>query len=104
MKARLTLFKSQLPRKVRKLSTKQRQAIARDIAEEARNMAPVLTGRYRDGFGVEVSGSIVRVVNTDDTAIHKEYGTSKAPAHAALTNAAMGYGTYTGTRPRKGKR
>ncbi|MFI5504465.1 hypothetical protein ACFLIN_03760 [Corynebacterium kutscheri] len=104
MTARFVLFRSQLPRKVRELSMNRRKEIAHTIATEAKSSAPVLTGRYQAGISVEVSGTQIMVVDTDDTAIHKEYGTSKAPAHAALTNAAMRYGTYSGTRPRRGRR
>lgn len=78
----------------------QRMKIAAQIANNARAAAPVLTGRYRDGIAVESDGLTVRVVDNDETAIHKEYGTSDTPAHAALTNAAIEYGSYSGTQPR----
>ena len=68
----------------------QRMKIAAQIANSARAAAPVLTGRYRDGIAVE----------SDGLTIHKEYGTSDTPAHAALTNAAIEYGRYSGTQPR----
>ncbi len=69
------------------------------MADDARAAAPVLTGKYRDGVGVTVSGTDVKLVDEDDLAIHKEYGTSDTPAHATLINAASAYGTYHGRRP-----
>lgn len=79
----------------------RRKEIAGEIAADARNRAPVVTGAYRGGIGVETNSDEVRVVDNDDDAIHKEYGTSDTPAHAALTNAAMQYGRYSGTMPRR---
>lgn len=100
MRAHLTLYRDQLRRETRAESLKGRREIATRIANDARGSAPVLTGAYRDGMTVETSGSTVRVVDNDPDAIHKEYGTSDTPAHASLTNAAMQYGRYSGTRPR----
>lgn len=101
---RLTVYHSKLPRLVRQRSVEERTEIASQIAADARAQAPRLTGAYAQGIAVEVDGTLVRVVDNDDTAIHKEYGTSRTPAHAALTNAAMSYGRYSGTRPRGGRR
>lgn len=78
----------------------QRAQIAHMAAEDARSTAPVLTGEYRDGIGVVVDGEDVSIVDEDPTAIHKEYGTSRTPAHATLINAASGYGIYVGAMPR----
>lgn len=100
MMARLTIFHSKLPKEVRRQSLRDREKIARNIAADARAAAPVLTGEYRDGISVDTQGTLVKVVDNDDTALHKEYGTSDTPAHAALTNAASSYGRYSGTRPR----
>lgn len=101
--ARLTLYPSVIRRSSRTLSIPGRVKIAHEIAAEGRGVAPMRSGRYRSGIGVETSGTSVRVVNNDDDAIHKEYGTSKTPAHAAITNAAMRKGKYSGTRPRGGR-
>lgn len=101
MSARLTIFPDRATRRARRLSLPEIEDVAGQIADLARSSAPVLTGAYRNRIGVEVEGTQVRVVDTDDTAIHKEYGTSDTPAHAALTNAAMGFGRYSGTRPRR---
>lgn len=60
----------------------------------------MLTRAYRDGISVAVEGVTVKVIDSDDDAIHKEYGTSDTPAHAALTTAAMAHGKYSGMRPR----
>ncbi|MGB6246110.1 HK97 gp10 family phage protein [Gordonia sp. (in: high G+C Gram-positive bacteria)] len=81
-------------------SVEQRAQIAHRAASDARTEAPVLTGAYRDGVTVLVDGADVTISDTDETAIHKEYGTSDTPAHATLINAASRYGTYYGARPR----
>ncbi|MFC3850075.1 hypothetical protein ACFORJ_07840 [Corynebacterium hansenii] len=100
MRAILTLYREQLRRETKRETLEGRREIANQIVNDARGAAPVLTGAYRGGMSVEVSGGTVTVVDTDDDAIHKEYGTSDTPAHAALTNAAMAYGRYSGMRPR----
>lgn len=100
MRYRITLHPQALQRDARLLSYDGRKEVADQIANDARSAAPVLTGAYAGGIAVEASGNQVRVVDNDDTAIHKEYGTSDTPAHAALTNAAANYGRYSGTRPR----
>lgn len=99
--ARLTLYRQALRAEARQESMSRRKEIAGEIAADARNRAPVVTGAYRGGIGVEANSDEVRVVDNDDDAIHKEYGTSDTPAHAALTNAAMQYGRYSGTMPRR---
>lgn len=99
--ARLTLYRQALRAEARRESMSRRKEIAGEIAADARNRAPVVTGAYRGGIGVETNSDEVRVVDNDDDAIHKEYGTSDTPAHAALTNAAMQYGRYSGTMPRR---
>ncbi|MEJ6013287.1 hypothetical protein WG936_05480 [Corynebacterium sp. H127] len=86
---------------MRQQSLQSRAELAHQIAEAARANAPVLTGEYASGIGVEISGTQVSVVDNDETAIHKEYGTSDTPAHAALTSAAMAFGRYSGMRPRR---
>ena len=101
MSVKVTLYRNVLFRQARKLSTPDRKDIALKIAADARAAAPVYRGDYRAGMGVEVSGDTIRAVDNDDAAIHKEYGTSDTPAHAALTHAAMKYGRYSGTRPRR---
>lgn len=53
----------------------RKKRIANQIANEARANAPVLTRAYRDGIGVAVEGMTVKVIDSDDDAIHKEYGT-----------------------------
>ena len=100
MAAKVTLYPAKLRAQIRRQSLPQRQRIADEVAAEAQSNAPVLTGVYRDGIHVTVTGTTVTVVDTDDTALHKEYGTSDTPAHAALTNAAMRRGRYQGMRPR----
>lgn len=103
MTARVTIFPERAVREATQVARPDLVKIAGMIAGDASGFAPVLTGRYSQSFTVETSQG-VRVVSTDDTAIHKEYGTSDTPAHAALTEAAMRYGVYRGTRPRGGGR
>ena len=75
----------------------QLQAASRDgriqraeaAAEKARADAPVVSGAYRDGIGVDVSGDEVTLVDDDPDAMFKEYGTVDTPAHSVLTNAAQ---------------
>lgn len=99
--ARLTLFDSFSRRAAVVLSTPRRRDMAKEIAGEARAAAPVLTGDYRDGIGVESSGTSVSVVDDDPDAIYKEYGTVDTPAHAVLTDAARRRGRYSGWQPRR---
>lgn len=103
MSARLTIFDEVAVMEARKISRPDLIKVAGRISSDARGFAPRLTGRYAGSFSVDTSDG-VRVRSLDDTAIHKEYGTSKTPAHAALTEAAMRYGKYTGTRPRGRRR
>lgn len=98
---RVTVYKAEAEREARRLSTEDRVRIAHEIAHEAIAAAPVLTGEYRSGIGVEVSGETVRVVDNDPTAGFKEFGTSTTPAHATLTDAARKHGRYTGVQPRR---
>ena len=105
MFAHLTIYKD----RVRKYATREgsfdgRMEIAEEIAADARALAPIVTGAYRNGIHVRADDAFsVSVVDDDETAIHKEYGTSDTPAHAALITAAMKYGRYRGMRPRKGR-
>ena len=96
---RITIFDKQARREAREGSQKGLVEIAEQIAEDAQGFAPELTGRFAASFYVDDTDG-VRVASADDTAIHKEYGTSDTPAHASLTEAAMQYGKYSGTRPR----
>lgn len=104
MVARVTVFHDRLPSMVRKETVDSRREIANEIAGEARSTAPRLTGAFSSGISVEVDGATVRVVNNDPDAIHKEYGTSRTPAHATMTSASMARGRYSGMRPRGGRR
>lgn len=100
MSARVTVYAAQAIAEARRISTARRVQIAGEIAAEAQADAPVLTGAYRNGISVEVSGDQVSVVDFDPDAVYKEYGTSDTPAHASLTEAAMHHGKYTGWQPR----
>lgn len=100
MTVRVTVFPAQAIAEALKISTPKRVEIANEIAAEARATAPVRTGEYRDGIGVEVSGDRVAAVDNDPESVYKEYGTSDTPAHAVLTEAAMRHGRYSGWQPR----
>lgn len=100
MSARLTIFAQQARAEAREVSHERRSEIAREVAGQARGAAPVLTGAYRSGIGVAVSGKSVSVIDTDPDAIHKEYGVKHRPAHGVLTAAAQRAGKYRGMRPR----
>lgn len=93
---RVTVYAEQAIAEARQISTDDRVKIAEAAASGARSAAPVLTGAYRGGIGVETSGDQVSIVDTDPDAVYKEYGTSDTPAHMALTNSARQYGRYTG--------
>jgi hypothetical protein len=97
---RVTIFPAQAIREARRISTDDRKRIAEEIASDARSSAPVLTGEFRSGIGVESDGDHVAVVDNDPTAGYKEYGTSDTPAHATLTDAARKRGRYSGIQPR----
>lgn len=98
---RITIFHETAIREAARLSTPEREQIAERIAADAKSSAPVVSGRYRNGIHVTVEGDQVRVVDDDEAAIHKEYGTSDTPAHAVLTDAARKRGKYTGTTPKR---
>lgn len=97
---RITIYDAEVERLVREVTTEDRAQIAHQAAGDARNAAPVVTGEYRGGIGVEVDGDTVRIVDNDPEAGFKEYGTSDTPAHAVLTDAARKYGRYSGIQPR----
>lgn len=101
--ARLTVYHKVAQEKAKELSRPDLVKVAGNIAGDASGFAPRRTGRYASSFSVDTSEG-VRVVSSDTTSIHKEYGTSDTPAHAALTEAAMRHGKYSGTRPRGRRR
>ena len=80
----------------RHLSTTERVEIAHDVVSAHRDSAPVVSGAYRDGPTVVVTGDNVSVVQRDPDGIYKEYGTEDTPVHATMTNAARQFGRYTG--------
>jgi hypothetical protein len=100
MAVRVTIYRDELLREARRLSTPQRVEIAHEAAGDAVADAPVLTGEYRDGIGVETAGDSVKIVDNDPESFWKEFGTSDTPAHATLIEAAKRYGTYSGMQPR----
>lgn len=102
--ARVTVFSAIAIAEARRISTPRRIEIANEAAAEAIGRAPVETGEYRNGIHVEVSGDQVSVVDDDETAIHKEYGTSDTLAHAVLTDAVRKHGKYTGMQPKRSRR
>lgn len=93
---RTQVYRSQAVQDAYESSTEDRAKIAHLAGDDARGTAPVLTGAYRSGISVMVSGSTVKLVDDDPDAIYKEYGTSSTPAHMTLTAAASRYGRYSG--------
>ena len=99
-KVKLTLYRRQILRDLRRQTVPARKKIAEEIVSQAKSVAFILTGTYHDDIGTNTRGTTVRVVDNDELAIHKEYGTADTPAHAVLTGAAMRFGRYQGMRPR----
>lgn len=60
------------------------RARAQRSADEARRLAPVDSGKYRDSIHVEETEDGARVVADADHAVHVEFGTEDTPAHAPL--------------------
>lgn len=102
--ARVTVFGAIAKAEARRISTPRRIDIAEEAAAEATARAPVESGEYRNNIHVEVGGDDVSLVDDDETAIHKEYGTSDTPAHAVLTDAVRKHGRYTGMQPKGSRR
>lgn len=100
MAAQVTIYDDIARREAYRISTPKRVVIAHEIAGEGRASAPVRSGEYRDGIGVQVDGDRVSAVDEDPESIYKEYGTHTTPAHAVLTEAAMRHGRYSGWQPR----
>ncbi|MGW0043475.1 HK97 gp10 family phage protein [Rhodococcus sp. NPDC003348] len=100
MSARVTVYHDRARAEARAISFDDRVDIANEAAQAARATAPVLTGEYRDGIAVEVDGDRVLLVDNDEDAVFKEYGTVDTPPHAVMTNAASQHGRYSGWRPR----
>lgn len=97
---RITVYPDEVYRLARELSTDGRYTIASQAADAARATAHVATGEFKSAIGVEVDGTLVRIVNNDDTAGFKEYGTSDTAPQATMTNAARRYGKYSGVTPK----
>lgn len=101
--ARITIYDGVARGEAREIAKPDLITVAGRIAGDASGFAPRRTGMYAGSFSVDTSEG-VRVISSDTTSIHKEYGTSDTPAHAALTEAAMRHGKYSGTRPRGRRR
>ncbi|WP_159840213.1 HK97 gp10 family phage protein [Nocardia sp. CY41] len=93
-RARLEIFEAQTYREARRGSTPDRITMAHQAAAKARQIAPVVSGAYRDGVDVEVDGDKVFLVDNDPDAFYKEFGTVDTPAHAILTDAARTLARY----------
>ncbi|MGW5387204.1 HK97 gp10 family phage protein [Nocardia sp. NPDC003963] len=93
-RARLEIFEGQTYRGARSGSTPERIRMAHEAAAKARQIAPVVSGAYRDGVDVEVDGDKVFLVDNDPLAFIKEFGTVDTPAHAILTDAARTLARY----------
>lgn len=97
---RVTVFAAEAIRLAREATVAERAQIAEQAADDARATARVDTGEFKAGIGVEVDGTLVRIVNNDPEAGYKEYGTADTPAQATMTNAARRYGRYSGVQPK----
>lgn len=94
-RARLEIFAAQTYREASKGSKADRKTMAERAAAKARQIAPVVSGAYRDGVAVEEEGDeLVFLVDNDPLAFMKEYGTIDTPAHAILTDASRILGQY----------
>lgn len=94
------IYREQATREAYTESTDGRAEIAGQAADLARATAPVRSGEFLSGIGVEVNGADVTLVDDDPEAFWKEYGTADTPAHATLTRAASQFGRYSGMSPR----
>jgi hypothetical protein len=99
MAVRVVVYDNVLIREVYRTTVGARTGVAEDIVHEGIDTAAVLTGEYRGGMGVAVSGTRVSAQDTDPDAFFKEFGTVDTEAHAALTNAARRHGRYKGLQP-----
>ncbi|WP_280449958.1 HK97 gp10 family phage protein [Nocardia brasiliensis] len=93
-RARLEIFAAQTYREASKGSKPERLTMAKRAAAKARQIAPVVSGAYRDGVAVEEDGDDVFLVDNDPLAFIKEFGTVDTPAHAILTDAARELAQY----------
>lgn len=100
MTARFTVYPGQAQAEAISASFEGRVEIGQSVADGARSDAPVLTGEFRDGIALDIQGERVFVVDNDETAIFKEYGTVDTPPAASLTNSARSHGEYSGWEPR----
>jgi hypothetical protein len=98
--ARVTVDHAAVRRLARKLSQVDRERIAAEVAADAKSNAPRLTGAYAGGIEVQTQGDRVFVVDNDENAVYKEFGTVDTPAHATLTDAARKRGKYSGWKPK----
>jgi hypothetical protein len=100
MSTRVIIDPAELRRELLAATVDDRTEIARQIVDDYRATAPVLTGAFRSDAEVVVDGTRVQVVDDNDDSQYIEYGTSDTPPHGTLTNAARKHGRYTGWKPR----
>jgi len=93
-RARLQIFEAAVYSQAKRGSLPGRREMAEEAADEARRLAPVVSGAYRDGVAVEEEGDNVFLVDNDPLAYIKEYGTVDTPAHAILTDASRKLARY----------
>lgn len=103
MAARVIIYAAQCEAEAKAGAVAGLVEVANLAANDARATAPVQTGEYKGGIGVEAAGDHAVLFDSDPEAFYKEYGTSDTPAHMTLTNAARKYGKYTGMGPRGGR-
>ena len=74
----------------------EQRAVAQDIAASARQLAPVRTGKLRDGIIVIEGSNQTEIVSQAPYSLFVEFGTSRTPAQPFLRPAYhhAGYGYF----------
>lgn len=66
------------------ISMAEQRSVAHDIADAARRLAPVDTGRLRDGIIVLESANTTEIASTAPYSLFQEFGTVNHPAQPFL--------------------
>lgn len=93
-RTRLTIYDAQVYAAVDKSTLPSRIDMAYEVALEAIDIAPVVSGAYRDGIDVVTEGTDVFIVDDDPIAFMKEFGTVDTEPIGLLTEAAQVLAKY----------
>ena len=85
---RLTIYEAQVRSQATRASLPGRLDLAYEVALEAIDRAPVVSGAFRDGIDVAQEDGDVFIVDNDPIAFMKEYGTVDTEPIYLLTAAA----------------